>query len=597
MHHTTNRPHEPAVSILMPLFNKEPEVKRAIESVLTQTVSDFELIVVNDGSVDNGPEIVRNINDPRIRLFDQENAGVSAARNRGIKEAKSDLIAFLDADDEWKPTFLETIFSLKNKLPTCKVFATSYIYREVNGTHRLPVIKGIPSPPWEGILKNYFDVAIKSDPPLWTSAVAVNKEAINEVGLFPVGIHSGEDLLTWAKLALRYDIAYSTTPESVFFLRTPSASLPTRIPDKDDRVGKALESFLLDLSSTQKSAFKNYIGLWYRMRASMYLRLGMRKEAFREVQKMRGYADKNVPFYLYTMMAYLPSSISKVLIKCLNLIKALRRFFSNRLIDPTFDNSEKPNIQFYEGIDREKAYTIENNLNLHPFYRLLSDFIGKWDLKYKKCLEIGSSKGLFQDFIEGYVGLDISKNLSKYYHKNFVVASGDHLPFPNESFDGIFTCATHEHIPELEKALNEIIRVLKPGGICLFAPAWHTRPWFSQGYQVRPYIDLTNKQKLIKFSIPFRNFCIIRWPVIFYRRLIRLCEHFFNRKQPKALKYKKLKPNYDVYWQSDSDACNSIDPFDVILWFKSRGFICHGYENWFKILLVRTYALELQKKD
>jgi ubiquinone/menaquinone biosynthesis C-methylase UbiE len=56
-----------------------------------------------------------------------------------------------------------------------------------------------------------------------------------------------------------------------------------------------------------------------------------------------------------------------------------------------------------------------------------------------------------------------------------VVASGAHLPFSNESFQGIFTLTTHEHIPELEEALNEIIRILKPGGICLFSPAWHTR--------------------------------------------------------------------------------------------------------------------------
>ena len=252
-------------------------------------------------------------------------------------------------------------------------------------------------------------------------------------------------------------------------------------------------------------------------------------------------------------------------------------------------------ITFYDTVDRVKVYTTGDNDITHPFYQTLSQFIGKWKLQEKRCLDIGSNKGLFQDLVYDYTGIDIVQQLSAYYHKNYIVASGANLPFRDQSFDAIFSYATHEHISDIEMALEEIIRVLRPNGVCLFAPAWHSRLWFSQGYGIRPYRDLTLKQKVIKFSIPFRDFPLIRWPRVILRRSLRLLFHCLSGKQQSPLMYKKLKPNYEVYWHSDSDACNSMDPFDVILWFKSRGFVCHGYEGLTKTLFVRSYALELQK--
>jgi SAM-dependent methyltransferase len=252
--------------------------------------------------------------------------------------------------------------------------------------------------------------------------------------------------------------------------------------------------------------------------------------------------------------------------------------------------------EFYENVDRDNIYNVETDPSKHPFCGVLVEFIKKWNLKDKKCLEIGSSKGLFQDLVDDYTGVDITETLSRYYHKTFISVYGSELPFPDESFDAVFTYATHEHIPDVETALTEIVRVLKPDGVCLFAPAWHTRPWFAQGYQVRPYNQLTLREKIIKFSIPYRDFMLIRWPLVLLRRFLRLLVYLLSNAQPKRLRYKEIKANYEVYWQSDSDACNSLDPFDVILWFKSRGFICHDYNSLLKALFVRSYALELQKR-
>jgi glycosyltransferase involved in cell wall biosynthesis len=94
------------VSVIIPLYNKAPYIQRALNSVLAQTLRDFELIVVDDGSTDIGGEIVARCSDPRVRLIRQKNAGPGAARNRGLGEAQGELVAFLDADDEWLPEFL-----------------------------------------------------------------------------------------------------------------------------------------------------------------------------------------------------------------------------------------------------------------------------------------------------------------------------------------------------------------------------------------------------------------------------------------------------------------------------------------------------------
>ena len=253
------------------------------------------------------------------------------------------------------------------------------------------------------------------------------------------------------------------------------------------------------------------------------------------------------------------------------------------------------NKKFYENIDRSELYTADSKPEEHAFYPILVPFIKKWSLaKGKKCLEIGSSKGLFQDFVEDYTGADLAKTLAPHYHKPFVPCNAAQLPFKDGQFDAAFTYATHEHVPELEDAMEELVRVVKPGGVILFAPAWHTRSWFAGGYAVRPYSDLGWKEKLIKFSIPFRDFFMVRYSLVFGRRLIHLIDHLLS-KRPRPLRYKKLDANYEVFWQSDSDACNSLDPFDVILWCRERGIRVVGYESLGKAFLVRAYGLELVK--
>lgn len=198
-----------AVSVVIPLYNKAPYIERSVRSVLQQTFKDFEVIVVDDGSTDGGGDIVQQIADPRIRLIRQENAGVSAARNRGIIEAKAELVAFLDADDEWKPAFLETTLGLFQRyahiVAACTDFYILTEKRSYFENHRFY------SKNQEYLIQDYFAVCLTLGRGLMTSSSAVvRRDILLDVGAFPVGVAYGEDLDTWGRLAFQGDIALVT---------------------------------------------------------------------------------------------------------------------------------------------------------------------------------------------------------------------------------------------------------------------------------------------------------------------------------------------------------------------------------------------------
>jgi glycosyltransferase involved in cell wall biosynthesis len=318
----------PTISVVMPLYNNVKEVGRGVHSVLAQTDQDFELIIVNDGSTDGSEKIVEEFEDARIRVIHQPNAGVSAARNRGVAESRNGLVAFLDADDEWKPDFLETIRRLSQAYSTCSVFATHYLYRELDGSIRVPILRRVPRSMWEGILENYFDVAAHSDPPLWSSAIAVKKSALLFVGGFPEGIAIGEDLLTWARLAAKYQIAYSRKQCAVFWLRGSLTGYPTRRPEIPDRVGDQLGALLQQVHSNQRKDFCRYVGMWHRMRASMFVQLEDSNHAMEEVRKMWHYSKVNPHAAMYFLLATTPRKIKKFVLQIFTFIKTLRRHIS-----------------------------------------------------------------------------------------------------------------------------------------------------------------------------------------------------------------------------------------------------------------------------
>lgn len=278
-------------SVVIPLYNKERQIAGTLRSVFAQTCADYEIIVVDDGSTDGSAAVVESLHDPRIRLIRQANAGVSAARNLGIAEARGEYVALLDADDEWRPEYLATIADLIRRYPQCDVFATNYSHVDSNGKTFPTILRKLPFDDDDGILYNYFEVASVSSPPLWTSAVAVRKSAFQSVGGFPLGIKSGEDLLTWARLAARYKIAYSKKPLAVFNVEGYDRNeRPKRIPAENDIVATELLKLKDEFNP---SNINQYISFWHKMRAVIYMRLGMKSKSIKEAFKAARYNPLN----------------------------------------------------------------------------------------------------------------------------------------------------------------------------------------------------------------------------------------------------------------------------------------------------------------
>lgn len=301
------------ISVVIPLYNKERQIAETLRSVLQQSFLDFEIVVVNDGSTDGSVAAAESVQDERIRIIHQENAGVSAARNRGIEEARYEFIAFLDADDRWKSDYLQTQYELTQKYPECSVFACNYEFVHADGSVHPTIIRKLPFEEENGILSNYFEVASCSHPPMWTSAVMVRKEVIQSIGGFPVGIKSGEDLLTWARLACRGKIAYSRDALAEFHMEGyQRGDKPKRRPDETDQVGRELTRLLDDRGQV---GTRKYLSLWYKMRASIYLRLGERLACLKECAKSLRYNPANIKVVVIAVLACVPEKIRKFILR------------------------------------------------------------------------------------------------------------------------------------------------------------------------------------------------------------------------------------------------------------------------------------------
>lgn len=205
-----------SVSVVIPLYNKAREIERTLRSVLAQTVQPAEIIVIDDGSTDSGSNVVRSMGNSLIRLETQSNAGVSAARNRGIALAKSDLVAFLDADDEWKSDFLKTVLDLRERFPSAGLWATAFeIVDAPCSAARLHPGSDLPETTGGGILNDFFLSSLQG-PPFCCSSVLCSKSILVEAGGFPGDVRMGEDFDTWIRIALKYPVAFSPVPGAVY---------------------------------------------------------------------------------------------------------------------------------------------------------------------------------------------------------------------------------------------------------------------------------------------------------------------------------------------------------------------------------------------
>ena len=189
-------------SVIIPLYNKAPYVATAIESVLGQTYRDFEVIVIDDGSIDQSLEVAKTFENKSITIVSQPNSGVSTARNNGVKLAKYPYICFLDADDWWHPTFLEEMKRLITDFPDAGIYGSGY-YIVKNGQERIAPI-GVPQGFERGII-DYCEVYAKTlCMPLTSISVAIPKHIFDEEEGFKSKLKLGEDFDLWIRIILKH---------------------------------------------------------------------------------------------------------------------------------------------------------------------------------------------------------------------------------------------------------------------------------------------------------------------------------------------------------------------------------------------------------
>ena len=201
-------------SVILPLYNKAPYVAKAISSVLSQTFTDYELVIMDDGSSDDSFAVARKAIDgqEKCHIYRQQNAGVSMARNNAVALSEGEYLCFLDADDWWDPSFLKSMLGLIDEYPEAGIYGTNYTI--VNETKHRTRVAAIGVEP--GFVKGYINYcrvyANGLYMPLWTGAVCIPRLIFDEMRGFPKGIKLGEDFLLWIQIAFKYKVALLNEP-------------------------------------------------------------------------------------------------------------------------------------------------------------------------------------------------------------------------------------------------------------------------------------------------------------------------------------------------------------------------------------------------
>jgi len=245
------------ISVVIPLYNKETFIAETIQSVLDQSFTQFELIIVNDGSTDYSVSVVKQFQDSRIQLIEIEKSGVSKARNTGIRSSIYQWIAFLDADDWWDSKFLEEMVAAIATYKEHKLFASGRTHVFKNET----IYYTNPYLPEEGTVGtvNFFKVISRHLPLINSSNAVISKSLIEQVGFFREAQKMHEDHDLWMRLSIGEDVVFIN--KNLSFYRnteTNSASKMYYEPNDFSTFLQTLIQTRKDLTKIEKIHFKKY---------------------------------------------------------------------------------------------------------------------------------------------------------------------------------------------------------------------------------------------------------------------------------------------------------------------------------------------------
>ena len=326
-------------SVIIPLYNKAPYIEKAIRSVAAQTCQEFELIVIDDGSTDiAAPQppkggVIISYSDIEALigekgfLLKQSNSGVSNTRNIGVKLAKYDHIAFLDADDWWAPTYLEEMKALITQYPEAGIYGSSYF--KVKSGKYIPANIGVEAGFQNGLI-NYFQVYAKTLwMPLWTGATILRKDVFNENNGFKPSLKLGEDFDLWARVAIKYPVAFLNKPLAYYNQDVDQSSRGV----VDEKIYNPSEfiTFNLDFLAEEERIDFDVKTLLDRLRVYSLLRYKIQGEYKDLVKKVISGVDFNNVERKYYFYYHMPQFLLNLWFSFLKIGSRMKRLLSNFL--------------------------------------------------------------------------------------------------------------------------------------------------------------------------------------------------------------------------------------------------------------------------
>jgi glycosyltransferase involved in cell wall biosynthesis len=225
----------PLISVVIPAFNAEKTIRQTIESVVNQTLTDLEIIVINDGSTDSTIDVVNSVKDSRLQVFSYPNEGVTVSRNRGVSKAVGEFISFLDADDLWIPNKLESQLQALRSHPEASVAYSWTNFIDADGKflspcHRVKVTGDVYS---KLLVQNFLDNG---------SNILVRADALKTIGGFDQSLSLAEDWDIGLRLAARYQ--FVVVPEVQILYRVSPNTLSSNLFLQETACIKVIERAL-----------------------------------------------------------------------------------------------------------------------------------------------------------------------------------------------------------------------------------------------------------------------------------------------------------------------------------------------------------------
>lgn len=307
----------PFFSVVIPLYNKENYIETTLKSVLNQTFTDFEILVINDESTDESVAKIIKINEEKIQLYSQKNQGVSVARNLGVEKSKGKLIAFLDADDYWFPNHLEELAKLYHNFPNCGMYCSRHKIKTTNNHFKIPIHHGIEST-YKGIIENYFF----SNRPYriaWTSCLAIPKEILGKFGGFTPGVTNGQDLELWTKIGISHQVAVTNTITAIY-----NYDIPNSLAKKNVNTMKLMDFEQFKFFEQENPDLKSFLDLHRFFYSILY------KTAGNQFMANTYYVNINPENIglINRILYHLPVNLLKILYKIKHLLKKISFEFS-----------------------------------------------------------------------------------------------------------------------------------------------------------------------------------------------------------------------------------------------------------------------------